>query len=69
MADEYAGAEVVGVDLSPIQPRWVPPNVRFVVDDAEDAWVYGDGVFDLVHARHMGGSIKDWPKLLSQAYR
>lgn len=26
--DEYPGSEVVGTDLSPIQPSWVPPNVH-----------------------------------------
>jgi hypothetical protein len=26
MADQYPMAEVVGTDLSPIQPSWVPPN-------------------------------------------
>ncbi|KAJ5739364.1 hypothetical protein N7533_012148 [Penicillium manginii] len=34
-ADSYPGTEVVGTDLSPIQPSWVPPNLRFIVDDAE----------------------------------
>ncbi|KAK1539141.1 methyltransferase [Colletotrichum costaricense] len=35
----YPSAEVTGVDLSPIQPRWVPSNVRFFVDDVEDDWL------------------------------
>ena len=26
MADLYPSAEVIGIDLSPIQPGWVPPN-------------------------------------------
>jgi len=25
---------------SPIQPRWVPPNCRFEVDDTELEWTY-----------------------------
>ncbi|KAK1753020.1 methyltransferase domain-containing protein [Echria macrotheca] len=68
MADEYPSAEVIGIDLSPIQPGWVPPNVRFLVDDAESDWGHGRGKFDYVHARHMCMAIKDWPKLLQQAY-
>ncbi|KAK2761520.1 methyltransferase domain-containing protein [Colletotrichum kahawae] len=32
MGDE---ADIEGIDLSPIQPPCVPPNVRFIVDDAE----------------------------------
>lgn len=26
MADSFPSAEVIGTDLSPIQPRWIPPN-------------------------------------------
>jgi trans-aconitate methyltransferase len=32
-ADAHPSADVLGVDLSPIQPAWVPPNCRFTVDD------------------------------------
>ncbi|KAF5682476.1 mRNA 3 end-processing YTH1 [Fusarium circinatum] len=32
-ADQYPNAEVIGTDLSPIQPDWVPPNVRFELED------------------------------------
>ncbi|KAE9969589.1 hypothetical protein BLS_005308 [Venturia inaequalis] len=34
-ADLYPSAEVIGTDLSMIQPDWVPPNLRFDIDDAE----------------------------------
>ena len=34
MGDEYPEAEVIGTDLSPIQPAFVPPNVRFFVEDS-----------------------------------
>jgi methylase of polypeptide subunit release factors len=26
MADKYPSAEVLGIDLSPLQPKWIPPN-------------------------------------------
>jgi methylase of polypeptide subunit release factors len=26
-ADKYPSAEVIGTDISPIQPGWVPPNL------------------------------------------
>ncbi|KAK3345792.1 S-adenosyl-L-methionine-dependent methyltransferase [Lasiosphaeria hispida] len=52
VADMYPGAEVTGVDLSPIQPEWTPPNVRFLVDDMEDTWLAGDR-FDFVHLRNV----------------
>lgn len=34
MGDEYPEAQIVGTDLSPIQPSYVPPNVRFFVEDS-----------------------------------
>lgn len=27
-ADEYPNAEVIGTDISPIEPFWVPPNLK-----------------------------------------
>lgn len=68
-ADEFPSAQVIGTDLSPIQPGWVPPNVQFYIDDVENEWMYdADDAFDLVHTRVMGGSIGDWDKFLRQAY-
>ncbi|CRG87069.1 hypothetical protein PISL3812_04084 [Talaromyces islandicus] len=68
-ADEFPSAQVIGTDLSPIQPGWVPPNVQFYIDDVENEWMYDeDDAFDLVHTRVMGGSIGDWDKFVRQAY-
>lgn len=38
MADEYPDCQVLGTDLSPVQPNWAPPNCRFEVDDFEQDW-------------------------------
>jgi hypothetical protein len=46
----------------------VPPNVVFEVDDIENDWVYSSK-FDLIHARYLAGAIKDWPKLIDQAFK
>ncbi|KAJ5971211.1 Cytochrome P450 E-class group I [Penicillium vulpinum] len=68
-ADSFPSAEVTGTDLSPIQPSWVPPNLRFVVDDAESQWLYSPSKpFDFIHARDLGGAIADWPRLICQSY-
>jgi trans-aconitate methyltransferase len=68
-ADEHPGVEVVGTDLSPIQPTWVPPNAKFYIDDAESDWVYSDAEsFDFIHCRTMSGSITDWDRLIQQSY-
>ncbi|KAL1645819.1 hypothetical protein SLS58_003703 [Diplodia intermedia] len=66
--DAYPDAEIIGNDLSPIQPHWVPPNVRFEVDDAESDWPADRAPFDLVHCRYLAGSIADWPRLMRQAH-
>ncbi|GAB7347281.1 hypothetical protein MBLNU459_g3368t2 [Dothideomycetes sp. NU459] len=68
MGDLHPSAEIVGVDLSPIQPDWVPPNVRFIVDDIESEWLYPENHFDMIHSRHMAIAIKDWDHILSSAY-
>lgn len=65
-ADQTPSAEVIGTDLSPIQPGWVPPNLHFQVEDAESPWLY-QRPFDFIHTRDLGGSISDWPRLLRQA--
>jgi len=68
-ADEHPETTVVGTDLSANQPKLIPPNVEFFVDDLEDTWTFENNPFDLVYMRMMSGSIKDWPKLIGQAYR
>lgn len=66
-ADDHPEAHVTGIDLSPIQPDFVPPNVTFIVDDVEDTWAYSHP-FDFVFCRFMTGSLVDWPKLFQQSY-
>ncbi len=66
-ADEHPEAEVLGVDLSPIQPRFVPPNLRFEVDDSEDTWTFSQK-FDFIHSRAMEGTFTDWPRFFQQSF-
>ncbi|KAH6630612.1 S-adenosyl-L-methionine-dependent methyltransferase [Chaetomium sp. MPI-SDFR-AT-0129] len=58
---------ILGNDLSAIQPPWVPPNVRFEIDDVECPWVY-ERPFDFIFCRYMTGSILDWPTLVGRVY-
>ncbi|TLD15993.1 uncharacterized protein PgNI_01902 [Pyricularia grisea] len=66
-ADEHPESEVIGVDLSPIQPSFVPPNVTFYVDDIEAEWTFSQP-FDFIYMRMLSASIADWPKLIDQVY-
>ncbi|KYG41676.1 hypothetical protein M433DRAFT_169355 [Acidomyces richmondensis BFW] len=67
MADENPQAQVLGFDLSPIQPDLVPPNCKFLVDDCNADWLFPEK-FDLIHTRAMTPGIRDWSKYLRQAF-
>ncbi|KAI1390858.1 S-adenosyl-L-methionine-dependent methyltransferase [Hypoxylon trugodes] len=68
-ADTYPGSEVIGTDLSPIQPAWTPPNVKFEIDDCILDWTWPENHFDFVHIRALYGSIPDWVDLYKKAYK
>ena len=68
MGDQYPNCEVIGTDLSPIQPSWFPPNVKFEIDDCEQEWTFAPDSFDFVHCGYMMGGVSDWPRLFRQAY-
>ncbi|OJJ79327.1 class I SAM-dependent methyltransferase [Aspergillus glaucus CBS 516.65] len=65
-ADEHPESEVIGNDLSPIQPSWIPPNCRFEVDDYEQPWSYSKN-FDYIHGRELEGFIRDHDHVFQQA--
>lgn len=68
VADEYPGSEVLGTDLSAMQPDMVPPNVRFLVDDVEDPeWLNGSN-WDLIHLRFVVGTLRNIPETLTRCF-
>jgi predicted SAM-dependent methyltransferase len=69
MADEFPSAKVVATDITPSQPNFVPPNLEFQIDDAQQEWTFEPESFDFIHVRYLQGSIDDWDKLYSQVYR
>ena len=69
VADAYPAAEVVATDLSPIQPYYVPPNLQFEIEDADEEWTFKPK-FDLVHMRLLNDtSFKDWWHIYRQAFK
>ena len=59
-AEENPNSEVLGTDLSPIQPDYLPPNCRFEIDDVDDDWVHSHK-FDYIHGRYLLPFVKkDW---------
>ncbi|RSL56963.1 hypothetical protein CEP54_008530 [Fusarium duplospermum] len=68
MADAYPETEIIGTDISAIQPNWVPPNCAFHIEDAQLEWTFRPESFDFIHIRALYGSISDWGELYRQAY-
>jgi hypothetical protein len=69
MADVFPSAEIIGTDLSPIQPQWVPPNCKFEIDDCTSEWTFQEASFDFIHVRSLYGCIRDWPAFYDEVYK
>ncbi|KAK3321827.1 S-adenosyl-L-methionine-dependent methyltransferase [Apodospora peruviana] len=67
-ATDNPESDVIGTDLSPIQPEYIPKNCRFEVDDAEDEWVFSHP-FDYIHSRFMIGAFGDFPKIFRSSIK
>ncbi|EOD45545.1 putative sam dependent methyltransferase protein [Neofusicoccum parvum UCRNP2] len=67
-ADEFPNCEVIGTDLSPIQPTLCPPNCSFEIDDCTEPWTFPKDSFDMIHIRCLFGSVSDWPALYREVY-
>ncbi|OAX81512.1 hypothetical protein ACJ72_04145 [Emergomyces africanus] len=68
LSDAHPSTEVLGVDLSPIQPFYVPPNCSFEIDDLEKDWTW-TRPFDYIFSRMMVGSFADFSRFADQAYQ
>ncbi|KIO21975.1 hypothetical protein M407DRAFT_122663 [Tulasnella calospora MUT 4182] len=63
IAIKYPNAEVVGLDLAPVNPSSPPPsNCRFEIGDAS-AGLKQFGRFDVIHARSVLQGVKDYAAL------
>ncbi|EMR62231.1 putative methyltransferase domain-containing protein [Eutypa lata UCREL1] len=67
MAERYPDAQIVGVDLSRIQPSFMT-NVDFQVDDVESEWLHPTD-FDFIFMRELSVYIQDPRKLFERAFR
>ncbi|KAK4446864.1 secondary metabolism regulator LAE1 [Podospora aff. communis PSN243] len=66
-ADAHPDSTVIGVDLSPIQPTFVPPNLDFQIADVEDEWTF-PAPFTYIHSRAMNGAISNWPAFIKRCF-
>ena len=61
LGDEFPSAQIAGTDLSPIQPAYVPPNVRFWIEDSSEDWAqWHTPDYDYVHTRMSVGCFGDY---------
>lgn len=71
VGDKYPSAKVIGTDLSPIQPLFVPPNVEFQIHDCTCyPWTFAENSIDLVHTRITNGfAVRDWKEFFQETYK
>ncbi|KPA35596.1 demethylmenaquinone methyltransferase [Fusarium langsethiae] len=68
-ADEHPNIQVIGTDVSPIQPSWVSPNVQFEIEDCTQEWTFAPNSADYIHIRWLIGAIPDWYRFFNEAYK
>ena len=69
MAEDYPDAKIVGMDVSPIQPKNKPEHVEWVLLDMEKEWPFPDDEFDLVHLSLVHGCVSDWDAMMAKMAR
>lgn len=64
---EFPESHIIGTDLSPIQPDFIPPNCTFEVDDAEDEWSFSQP-FDYIHGRALVSCFRNPATVINSAF-
>ncbi|KAH8649278.1 S-adenosyl-L-methionine-dependent methyltransferase [Xylariales sp. PMI_506] len=67
-ADKFPNCQIIGTDLSSIQPSNAPSNITFLKDDAEEEWLFPNK-FDYVHLRLVFTCFNDPKKLIQEAFK
>ena len=66
MADAFPDCHIVGIDISPIQPKQKPSNVEWVLHNVETEWPFPNDHFDYVHLSLLNGSFADFDKIVER---
>ncbi|KAI6081856.1 S-adenosyl-L-methionine-dependent methyltransferase [Hypoxylon rubiginosum] len=66
-ATQHPESQVIGTDLSPIQPQFLPENCKFEIDDAEDEWTFS-APFDFIHGRALMSCFDDPAAVVRQGF-
>ncbi|KAI8961508.1 S-adenosyl-L-methionine-dependent methyltransferase [Daldinia sp. FL1419] len=67
-ATQHPESDVIGTDLSPIQPQFLPENCKFEIDDAEDEWTFSEP-FDFIHGRALMSCFNDPASVVKQGFK
>lgn len=66
-ARQHPQAQVVGTDLSLIQPAKCPPNCTFIREDIEEDWIH-EHAYDYVHWRLMVTAFNDHRAIIQKVF-
>lgn len=66
MAEDYPSSFVIGMDVSPIQPKRKPANVEWFTHDMESGWPFPKDYFDLIHLSLVHGCVADWKQMMTK---
>jgi len=71
VADKFPGSQVYGIDISPVQPLYLPDNCHFHLENVLQGLSFHDEKFDLIQSRCLGASWPDrrWPGYVQEIYR
>lgn len=84
VAEQFPGAKVRGLDLSPVDRTDKPQNCEFLIGDLNHGLPFPDDSMDLVHSRYLsffgvlysyfriimsGLTMDQWPLYLKEVYR
>ncbi|KAK0217868.1 S-adenosyl-L-methionine-dependent methyltransferase [Armillaria fumosa] len=69
MAELYPRVHFYGLDIVPIATRYPSSNVTFELHDVAERTRYQDGSIDLVHARAVSMTVRDYGEIIQEVKR
>jgi ubiquinone/menaquinone biosynthesis C-methylase UbiE len=71
VAEEHPNCQIYGIDLSPVQPVYVPDNCDFWLENVLGGSCFHDEKFDLIQSRTMYDGIPDsrWGSYVAEMWR
>lgn len=73
LAEQHPNAQVIGTDLSDIQPKSRLPNCSFILEDSDEEWLFGTTdnpiLFDYVHLKYVITCFTDPKRIMNHAFK